>query len=75
MAPPDRSHASLIPLRCPAESCGARQVRLVVRSRSIATFKCPACGHSWSKEVQALPMKVRATLPRASQVDSKEHHT
>lgn len=43
MAPPDRPHASLIPLGCPSDSCGARQVR--------------------------------ATLPRASQVDSKEHQT
>lgn len=66
MSPPERSHAALIRLRCPADGCAARQVRLVVRSRTIATFKCPTCGHSWSKEVQALPTKVRATLPRAS---------
>lgn len=65
---PDRPphHAPLIPLKCPADGCGARQARLVVRSRSIATFKCPTCGHSWSREVHALPVKARARLPRAS---------
>lgn len=66
--PPDRPphHASLIPLKCPGDHCGATQVRLAVRSRSIATFKCPACGHAWSREVQALPVRARARLPRAS---------
>jgi len=56
----------LVPLKCPNEGCAAQQVRVIVRSRSIATFKCPACGHSWSKEVKALPPQARNRLPRAS---------
>lgn len=60
------SKALLVPLKCPVEDCGALHVRLIVRSRSIATFKCPDCGHSWSKEIRTLPLKARSKLPNAS---------
>jgi len=51
-----------LPLKCAVPSCDAPCVRLVVRSASIVTLRCPACGFMWSIEIAALPPDVRRSL-------------
>jgi hypothetical protein len=51
-----------VPMKCPARECDASAVNLIVRSQTVATFRCVTCHFSWSARIDWLPLFVRQHL-------------
>ena len=49
-------------LECPVHTCDSSVARLVVRSATIATFRCVSCLFTWSVPIADLPEVARARL-------------
>ena len=53
-----------LPLPCP--HCQVTRAEIAVRSRTVITLVCAACGHWWSLSMDWLPDYVLRTLGRAA---------
>jgi hypothetical protein len=58
---PPQSSVS-VPMKCPVRGCDASAIDLLVRSQTVATFRCAVCHFSWSAPIDGLPLFVRQHL-------------
>ena len=49
-------------MKCPVRGCDDSAVHLLVRSETVATFRCVVCHFSWSAPIDGLPLFVRQHL-------------
>jgi hypothetical protein len=49
-------------LKCPDLACDSSVVHLLVRSTTVATFRCATCQFAWSAHINELPSLVRRHL-------------